>query len=121
MANEKNLKPQAHKLTVEEQSRGGQKSGEVRREKKAFRELTEEILSQENKDKPLLEIAKAFGIENPNNKMLVVLGLTRAAIYGNHNAFDRLYELTGEKTDNANEDIMAKLDSVIGEIDKLAE
>lgn len=39
MGNAKNLIPQAHKLTVEEQSAGGKKSGEVRRERKAIREL----------------------------------------------------------------------------------
>ena len=31
MANSDNLKPQAHVLTVEEQSQGGKKSGEVRK------------------------------------------------------------------------------------------
>lgn len=38
MANEQNLIPQAHKLTVEEQSRAGKRSGEVRREKKLWKE-----------------------------------------------------------------------------------
>ena len=124
VANEKNLIPFNERTESEQreiQSKGGKKSGKVRRKKKAFRELAEEVLAFENKDKELVAIAKAYGIQNPDNKMLVILGLTRAAIYGSHNAFDRLYELTGEKTDNANEDILAKLDSVIGEIDKLAE
>lgn len=43
MANEKNLIPQAHVLTVEEQSKGGQVSGEVRRQKKTLRQLGEMI------------------------------------------------------------------------------
>ena len=38
MANEQNLIPGQHKLTKEEQSRAGIKSGEVRREKKLWRE-----------------------------------------------------------------------------------
>lgn len=42
MANEANLIPQAHQLTVEEASKGGKKSGEVRRAKRTFRELMEE-------------------------------------------------------------------------------
>lgn len=46
MANEQNLKPQAHKLTVEEQSRGGIASGKARREKKQLRELLEMYLSE---------------------------------------------------------------------------
>lgn len=120
MANEKNLIPQAHKLTVEEQSAGGKRSGEVRREKKLFRELAQEVLSLQTTDESILDIAKSFGIENPDNKALVILGLLRAAIDGSHHAFDRLYELTGEKTDNSNESVMNKLDKVIGEVDKIA-
>ncbi len=42
MANEKNLIPQAHTLTVEEASKGGKKSGEVRRAKRTFREMMEQ-------------------------------------------------------------------------------
>ena len=38
MANEQNLKPQAHKLTLEEQSNGGKASGVVRRKRKKFKE-----------------------------------------------------------------------------------
>ncbi len=101
MANEKNLIPFNERTESEQrkiQSKGGKKSGEVRREKKAFRELADTILSAENKNEELINIARLFGIENPDNKTLVVLGLTRAAIYGNHNAFDRLHELTGEKS-----------------------
>ena len=44
MGNAKNLIPQAHKLTVEEQSAGGKKSGEVRRERKAVRELLNDYI-----------------------------------------------------------------------------
>ena len=38
MSRQDNLIPQAHKLTVQEQSIGGKKSAEVRREKKLFKE-----------------------------------------------------------------------------------
>ena len=118
VANEKNLKPIRTKSEAREKgSKGGKKSGEVRREKKAFRELAEEVLSYENKNKELTAIAKSFGIDNPDNKTLVVLGLTRAAIYGNHNAFDRLHELTGEKSqsydaDAVNENITSLADLI---------
>lgn len=46
MANEENLIPQAHKLTVEEASKGGKKSGETRRRKKEFREIFETMLNE---------------------------------------------------------------------------
>lgn len=39
MANEQNLIPQAHKLTVEEASKGGIASGEARRKKRTLMEL----------------------------------------------------------------------------------
>lgn len=51
MANSDNLIPQAHKLTVEEQSAGGRKSVESRRRRKAMREAFDELLSREFTDK----------------------------------------------------------------------
>ena len=47
MANNKNLKPQAHKLTVEEQSKGGRVSARIRRETKELRQCAKEILALE--------------------------------------------------------------------------
>lgn len=41
MANKQNLKPEAHKLTVEEQSKGGVASGKSRRRKKLLSETIE--------------------------------------------------------------------------------
>lgn len=41
MANEQNLIPQAHVLTVEEQSRGGKRSGEIRSLKSLTRQWAE--------------------------------------------------------------------------------
>lgn len=50
LANEQNLIPGAHKLTVEEQSAGGVASGKARREKKLLRELAQMILEEEITD-----------------------------------------------------------------------
>lgn len=49
MANEQNLVrgEDAHKLTAEEQSRGGKASGVARRKKKAFKELFEAMLAED--------------------------------------------------------------------------
>ena len=47
MANPQNLIAQAHKLTVEEQSKGGKASVEARKQKKLFRELFEELLNED--------------------------------------------------------------------------
>ena len=48
MANTKNLKPGAHKLTVEEQSMGGKKSAEKRRENKLIRERILERMKEDD-------------------------------------------------------------------------
>ena len=50
MANTKNLKPGAHKLTVEEQSMGGKKSAEKRRENKLIRERILERMGESDWD-----------------------------------------------------------------------
>lgn len=51
MANEQNLIPGGHKLTREEQSRAGKKSGETRRQKAQIRKSVEMILNQDHKTK----------------------------------------------------------------------
>lgn len=52
MANEQNLIPGAHQLTVEEQSKGGKKSGEARRAKADLRKVIQTWLeSQATTDK----------------------------------------------------------------------
>lgn len=50
MANEQNLIPQAHKLSVEEASKGGKASGESRRRRKAFSEAFDMLLQKEFTD-----------------------------------------------------------------------
>ena len=44
MANEQNLIPGGHKLTLEEQSAGGKASGKARRERRQMREMLAEAL-----------------------------------------------------------------------------
>lgn len=57
MANEQNLIPAAHKLTVEEASKGGKASGEARRRKKELRELVniafERVVSHDKDGRPI--------------------------------------------------------------------
>ena len=49
MANEQNLIPGGHKLTQEEQSKGGKASGEARRNKKMLRDCIDYLLEREDK------------------------------------------------------------------------
>lgn len=51
MAGKDNLKPGAHRLTVEEQSAGGQKSAESRRRKSDMRKAVQTVLDGTYKDK----------------------------------------------------------------------
>lgn len=74
-----NLIPQAHKLTVEEQSAGGIASGEARRKRKA---LKEELIA-------LLELN--------NNQEKMSLALLEKAINGDVQAFTTIRDTIGEK------------------------
>lgn len=73
--NEKNLKPQAHKLTVEEARKGGKKSGAVRGFKQAL---------------------KRHITENPNDVMEIIDNLFEAAKGGDIKALQVIIELNGE-------------------------
>lgn len=64
MANEQNLVPQAHKLTVEEQSKGGKASGASRRRRKTLAELGDMIGGLSVKSEKNKAILKAAGIED---------------------------------------------------------
>jgi hypothetical protein len=101
MANEKNLIPQAHKLTVEEASRGGQKSGEVRREKKTFKNMAETLMSIPMKSGKSTEIENIKNFadikgKNPTVKMAILIALAQKALKGDIRAFELLLAILGE-------------------------
>ena len=101
MANEKNSIPQAHLLTVEEASKGGQNSVKARREKKSLRMLAEMLVELEIKGKKNQQVLEALGIpeEEWNHKTLCVLGMIKEAEKGNVKAFEKVQELIGEDRD----------------------
>lgn len=87
MAKEDNLIPGAHKLTLEEQSAGGKRSGEVRKEKATMRKTLEMLLNEKNnKGKTYRELA--------------TLGLLKGAINGNSANYRTILETLGELTSN---------------------
>lgn len=90
MANEKNLVrgDEAHKLTAEEQSMGGKRSAEVRREKRELRKALEILLEQEVRDK---KGNTATGIE------AVSMALFQKALKGDVRAFEVLRDTIGQK------------------------
>ena len=124
MANEKNLIPQAHTLTVEEASKGGQNSGKARREKKTIQKILADLLDSEIKDSPqFAKFASKMGVESDKSvkDIFTMVCLLNSVKSGNLGDLERLSKLLGEDKQNENADVLSKLDKVIGEVDKLAE
>lgn len=72
-----------HKLTVEEVRKGGKKSGEVRRLKKAMKEMLLDALESENSK------GLTYG-------QLVTMGLIKGAIDGNARNYETIVTMLGE-------------------------
>ena len=88
--------------TKEEQkkicSKGGKKSGKVRREQKTYRDMAKAMLSATITDENILNELKAYGLNETDVKAYTLLGMIKASGNGSHNAFDRLMMLVGEET-----------------------
>ena len=101
MANEKNLIPQAHKLTVEEQSAGGRRSGEVRREKRTIQKILTELLDSDVKDSPqFAKLAAKMGLQGEKSvkDVFTLVCLLNSVKSGNLGDLERLGKLLGEDT-----------------------
>jgi hypothetical protein len=120
--NDKNLIPFNQRTESEKREiarQGGIKSGEVRREQKTYREMAKAMLSATITDENILNELQAYGLSETDVKAYTLLGMIKASGNGSHNAFDRLMELIGEKEQNQNENVIAKLDKVLGDIDEV--
>ena len=101
MANEQNL---THKLTVSEQRKGGQKSAQVRREKKTVQKILNDFLSTAAKDNPqVAKLASKMGLQDDGSiKDLFTIVCTLNTLKdGNLSDLERLSKLLGEQTDVA--------------------
>ena len=99
MANEQNLIPQAHVLTVEEQSAGGKKSGQVRREKKTIQKILSDLLDSDIKDNQhFVKLATKMGIETTKSvkDIFTTVCLLNSVKTGNLGDLERLAKLLGE-------------------------
>ena len=104
MANKENLIPQAHVLTVEEQSKGGKKSVEVRRQKKTVQKILNDFLSTAAKDSPQVsKLAAKIGLQDDGSiKDLFTIVCTLNTLKdGNLSDLERLSKLLGEQTEIA--------------------
>lgn len=99
MANEQNLIPW-NKRTESEQreyaKKGGQKSGEVRRQRKAMKEQIEMLLSLPFKQQKQLKFIEDLGIETDNidNQMALLVAMYGKALKGDVQAFNTIREVT---------------------------
>lgn len=113
MANEKNLIPIEEvnsRRTREEHSKdskkGGQKSGEVRRKRKAMKEQMEMLLSLPFKSTKQLNFMKDLGIEEDNldNQMALIVALYGKALKGDVQAFNTIREVVQDEKTIKDED-----------------
>lgn len=101
MANEQNL---THKLTVSEQRKGGQKSVQVRREKKTVQKILNDFLSMAANDNPqVAKLAAKMGLQDDGSiKDLFTIVCTLNTLKdGNLSDLERLSKLLGEQTEIA--------------------
>lgn len=97
MANEQNLVPQAHTLTVEEASKGGKASGLARRQKRTMREIAEAIGNMELKNAKLLAMMHDAGFEGtPTMDDAAFFGVCIRAQKGDPAALKLLAEMRGQ-------------------------
>lgn len=101
---DKNLRPSEYRLSQEEQKKGGKRSGEVRRAKKAMREYAESLLSSIVADKALLRKLGRKGFD-PNKRggytfyEAIIIGQIASAINGDARSYNAIKETVEPKTD----------------------
>lgn len=94
-----NLIPQAHKLTVEEASRGGKASVEARREKKTIKNILTDLMSANIEEMPqFAEIANKLGITGDKSikDLFVIVCVFNNLEKGNIYDLEKLAELLNE-------------------------
>lgn len=98
MANEQNLIPQAHKLTVEEQSKGGKISGEKKRQRKTLAQIGDMIGALDIKSEKNRAILRDAGItdEDMINDVGMMFRLNLKAQQGDPRAIELLSKLRGQ-------------------------
>ena len=125
--NETNLIPNNERSPSEVREngrKGGIASGQARREKKTIQKILADLLDSEIKDSPqFAKLASKMGVESDKSikDIFTMVCLLNSVKSGNLGDLERLSKLLGEDKQNENADVLARLDKVIGEVDKLAE
>ena len=91
-------------LTVDEQSKGGQKSVEVRRQKKTVQKILNDFLSTAAKDNPqVAKLADKMGLKSDDSikDLFTIVCILNTLKDGNLSDLERLSKLLGEQTEIA--------------------
>lgn len=110
MANEQNLIPFTSNQSREEAkkngSKGGKRSGEVRRRRKAMKEQMEMLLSLPFKKSNDFDFMKNLGIEENeiDNQMALIVALYGKALKGDIQAFNTIREVVQDEKKIEDED-----------------
>lgn len=112
-----NKRPQRERKEIAR--KGAIATNKKKAEQKTYRDMAKAMLSATITDENILNELKAYGLSETDVKAYTLLGMIKASGNGSHNAFDRLMELIGEKEQNQNENVIAKLDKVLGDIDEV--
>lgn len=110
MANENNLIPQAHILTVEEASKGGQNSVKARREKKTIQKILADYLDNDvQSNKNLKKIADTAGItgEQSIKELVTAVCILNTLKKGDVDKLSSIMGLLGEgvEKEDTNKDV----------------
>lgn len=121
MANEKNLMPIEEvnsRRTREEHSRdsqkGGKRSGEVRRQRKAMQEQMELLLSLPVKNEEHKTFMEQLGIDTDNmdNQMMLLMSVFNKAMKGDLEAFREIKSVVSDMGKSNNVDRIVILDDL---------
>lgn len=99
---EDNLRPSEYKLTLEEQKKGGIKSGEVRRQKKTMQEIAKYILSmsiqkgEKNSVEDIQNLAELKG-KNISVDEAILIKQVEKALKGDINSATFVRDTAGQK------------------------
>lgn len=122
--NDKNLRTPSPSEARERGRKGGKASGKKRREQKTVRDILSTVLDGKIKDnEQFAKLAAKMGVNDKKSvkDIYTLVCLLNSVKKGDLSDLERLTRLLGEDKQNENTDVISKLDSVIGEVDKLAE
>ena len=125
MANEENLIPyRFNKRSANEArengSKGGKKSGEVRRKRKAMKEQMEMLLTLPVKDQEQYSFISNLGIDKKeiDNQMALIVAMYAKALKGDVQAFNAIREVTQDERTASQEDRVQIINDLPNEEDE---